>query len=282
MVFEADRSGSRADTLLFLVCVALSLVAMALPARWRDPLAGGLRRTILAPFLALQEASIQIQTSRAAFVVLEQQRDSAALAATFLPALRAENERLRGLLGLAERLGSGYVPAEVLHQAEPTSPLTLVVAAGTRDGVRPLAAVVNSAGLIGVVASAGTRTSTVLTWAHPDFRASAMAVDGSVVGIVGPAAGGGSGVWLLELSGVPYRDSIAAGTPIVTAGLGGVIPRGIPLGVVMGIAGEERGWERRYLIRPAAQPGAAGHVMVLQASGTADLGPAFPQGGAAR
>jgi len=122
MALEADRIGSRADTFLFLVCVSLSLVAMALPASWRDPMAGLLRRSVLAPFLVLQEQSTQFQTSRARFIALERQRDSAALAATFLPALRAENERLRSLLGLGERLGSGYVPAEVLHQAEPTSP----------------------------------------------------------------------------------------------------------------------------------------------------------------
>ncbi len=282
MALDTDRYGSRADTLLFLVCLALSLVAMALPTPWRDPLAGALRRTILAPFLALQETSIQIQTSRARFVALERQRDSAALAATFLPALRAENDRLRALLGLAERLGTGYVPAEVLHQAEPTSALVLLVAAGSRDGVLPLAPVVSSEGLIGIVAHVGARTSAVLTWAHPDFRASAMAVDGSVAGIVGPAAGGGQTVWLLELRGVPYRDSIAAGTPIVTAGLGGVIPRGIPLGVVIGLAGEERGWERRYLVRPAAQPGGAAHVMVLRAASDADLAAVFRPGGAAR
>lgn len=265
MALEADRYGSRADTLLFLVCVALSLVAMALPPGVRDPLAGTLRRSILAPLLALQEQSTQFQTSRARFTALEQQRDSAALAATFLPALREENQRLRRLLGLAERLGTGYVPAEVLHQAEPTSPLMLVVAAGSRDGVRPLAPVVSPEGLLGIVSSVDPGTSVVLTWAHPEFRASAMASDGSVFGIVGPAGEGSAGAWLLELRGVPYRDSVPAGTPIVTAGLGGVIPRGIPIGIVAGVSGEEPGWVRNYLVRPAAQPAGAAHVMVLRA-----------------
>ena len=32
MALEADRTGSRADTFLFLACVSLSLVAMALGA----------------------------------------------------------------------------------------------------------------------------------------------------------------------------------------------------------------------------------------------------------
>ncbi len=279
MALEAERYGSRADTLAFLVCVALSLVAMALPTGWQNRLTGALRRSVLSPLLAVQEQSVQIQTSRARFVLLEQQRDSAALVATFLPALRAENDRLRALLGLGDRLRTGFVPAEVLHQAEPTSPLMLIVSAGRRQGVEPLAPVVAPAGLIGTVASAGATTSVVVTWAHPEFRASAMAADGSVVGIVGPAGGTSGQAWLLELRGVPYRQTVADGTPIVTAGLGGVIPRGIPIGVVMGVASEQPGWERSYLVRPAAQPGGVAHVMVLRVGADADLSRAFAGAG---
>lgn len=275
MAVEPQRYGSRADTLLLLVCVALSLVVMAVPPAWRDPLAGALRRSVLSPLLALQEQSLQIQTSRARFVALERQRDSAALAATFLPALRAENDRLRALLGLTERMRAAFVPAEVLHQPEPTSALMLVVSAGREAGVRLLAPVVSPDGLIGVVARVGATSSTVVTWAHPDFRASAMAPNGSVVGIVRPAEASSRTAWLLELRGVPYRDSVPAGTPIVTAGLGGVLPRGIPLGTVVGVAGEELGWERSYLVRPAAQPGGEPHVLILLAAASADLAPAF-------
>src|SRR3989449_4125702 len=81
------------------------------------------------------------------------QRDSAALAATFLPELRSENTRLRSLLGLGTRLSSGYVPAEVLHEPEPSSALTFIVSAGKNQGVKPLSAVVSPEGLVGIVRS---------------------------------------------------------------------------------------------------------------------------------
>ena len=170
----ADRYSSRADTLVFLACVALSLAAMSLPTAWREPFARVLRQTVLAPLLALQQQSELLRTSRARFQRMEAQRDSAMLAATFLPELRTENARLRNLLGLGSRLGSGYVAAEVLHQAEPTSALTLIVSAGRQQGVRPFAPVVSAEGLVGVVSAADAHTSTVVTWAHPEFRASAM------------------------------------------------------------------------------------------------------------
>lgn len=266
MALAADRYASRADTLVFLGCVLLSLVALSLPEGWRDPIAKGLRQTVLAPLLALQEQFEQFRTSRARLEAVVAQRDSAALAATFLPELRSENARLRSLLGLGARLETGYVPAEVLHQAEPTDALTLVVSAGKKQGVRPLSGVVSPEGLVGIVSAVDAQTSIVVTWAHPEFRASAMAADGSVYGIVAPHGTEGPGVWLLELRGVPYRQLVPGGTMILTSGLGGVLPRGIPLGSVVGVIGEAEGWERTYLVRPAVQPAAVSHVMILASS----------------
>lgn len=277
MAFGADRYASRADTLIFLGCVGLSLAAMSLPDGWRDPIAQGLRQSVLAPFLALQQQTELLSAARARYDAVVAQRDSTALAATFLPELRSENARLRTLLGLGARLGWGYVPAEVLHQPEPTNPLSFVVSAGRRAGVRALAGVVSPEGLVGLVAAVDAQTSVVLSWAHPEFRASAIAADGSVVGMVGPHGAEGPAVWLLELNGVPYRQQVVDGTVILTSGLGGVFPRGIPIGTVVGPAGEAKGWERTYLVRPFVHPAALSHVMILtSARGTgADIRGAF-------
>src|SRR5947208_2228565 len=263
MALGADRYASRGDTFAFFGWVLLSVAAMSLPERIRDPLARGLRQTVLAPFLALQQQTELLSASLARYDAVVAQRDSVALAATFLPELRSENTRLRSLLGLSARLGGGYVSAEILHQPEPTNPLSFVVSAGKREGVRPLSAVVSPEGLVGLVASVDEHTSVVLSWAHPEFRASAVAQDGSVVGIAAPHGGKAPSMWLLELQGVLYRQQVPAGTVIVTSGLGGVFPRGIPIGVVIGPEGEAKGWGRTYLVRPAVHPAALSHVMIL-------------------
>src|SRR5438132_13782223 len=143
MALRADRYASRADTLVFIGCVLLARAAMAVPDRLRGPFARTLRQTVLAPLLALQEQTERISAALERYDEVVAQRDSAALAATFLAELRSENLRLRGLLGLGPRLGSGYVPAEVLHQAEPTNALTFLIAAALRHGVNPVAAVVS-------------------------------------------------------------------------------------------------------------------------------------------
>src|SRR5437899_1663820 len=180
MALGADRYASRADTLVFRGCVLLSGAAMSLPGRLRDPLARALRQTVLAPFLSLQQRIERLSASLARYDAVVAQRDSAALVATFLPELRGENTRLRSLLGLGTRLGTGYIPAEVLRESEPTSPLTFIVSAGKKQGVKPLSAVVSPEGLVGIVSTVDQQTSVVVTWAHPEFRASAMAADGSV------------------------------------------------------------------------------------------------------
>src|ERR1051325_6881267 len=95
MALGADRYASRADTLVFLGCVLLSLAAMSLPDRVRDRFAAALQRTVLAPFLALQRQTDLVSASLQRYDAVVAQRDSAALAATFLPELRSENARLR-------------------------------------------------------------------------------------------------------------------------------------------------------------------------------------------
>src|SRR3989441_6158544 len=167
MALGADRYASRADTLIFIGCVLLSLAAMGLPDRMREPFARTLRQTVLAPLLALQQQTERLSAALERYDAVVAQRDSAALAATFLTELRSENQRLRGLLGLGPRLGSGYVPAEVLHQAEPTNALTFLISAGRRQGGKPLAAGGGPGGRLGGGGSGGAPTTVAGPWAHP-------------------------------------------------------------------------------------------------------------------
>jgi rod shape-determining protein MreC len=263
-MLEPDRTFARRDTALFVLCVALSVGALFAPEPWQFAMASTARNTALAPLIALQRRAEASRTSRARFEALTAQRDSATLAAQDLPSILSENAELRQLLGLARRLPERGVPAEVLHQPLPTDSRTLLLSAGRNAGVAVFQPVVASEGLIGVIRSAGPSTSIVMTWAHPDFRASAVTLDGSVSGIVGVTPDASIREPMLELRGVPYRDSVAVGSEVITSGLGGVYPRGIPLGTVVGVSRQAEGWERVYLVRPAAAPARASHVLVLR------------------
>jgi rod shape-determining protein MreC len=274
MTSGSDRSLSRRDNALFIACVVLAVLMLVRPD-WGGAVTRAIRESVLQPFLWLQARAEASRTSRAAFDRLRAERDSAVHAAQFLPSLRAENQRLRKLLGLAARLPIPYVAAEVLHQSLPTDGRTLILSAGSRAGVRRFDPVVGAEGLLGVVRSVEPERSLAITWAHADFRASAFTLPGQVFGVVAPAQQLTGSDQLLQLRGVAIRDSVPNGTLVVTSGLGGVYPQGIPIGTVFGIGTEETGWERVYLLRPAASPEEASQVLILRGGSTAAAGPAF-------
>jgi rod shape-determining protein MreC len=276
MASASERSYTRRDTAIFLACMVLSLVGLFSPSAWGLGISNALRDTVLAPLVWLQARAEEGRTSRARLQAITLQRDSAAYLAQGIPSLAAENARLRQLLALSARISTPYVAAEVLRQTQATDGRTLLLDVGRSDLVSEFDPVVAPEGLIGMVLSAGERSSVVMTWAHPEFRVSAYTVGGSTSGVVAPALSGLGAEGTLELRGVPYRDSVPAGTLVLSSGLGGVYPKGIPVGTVTGVVREQAGWERVYRLLPAASPGAVAHVLVLISRPGASLERAFP------
>jgi len=259
----AVRSGTRTDFVLLAICAAVSLL-LNIPSPWREPVSGGFRRTVLAPFIALQKRA---ELTRAAFEAHETvtlHSDSVAARALAANSLQSENDRLRRILGLAGRLEYGFVPAEALHDARNSDEFTLALTAGGNAGVRQFSPVVAPEGLVGMISTVDPQTSLAITWQHPDFRVSAKTVDGTVYGIVAAHLGSGVDRYLLELRGVAFRNTLKPGTLVVSSGVGGVYPVGIPVGTVVRELKTAEGWARTYLMQPAVQPSDVGAVMILQ------------------
>jgi rod shape-determining protein MreC len=275
MLTASDRTYSRRDTATLLVCVALSLVVLLLPPALGQGVAASLRESVLAPAIWLQARAQEGRTSRARFAAVVSQRDSAAASAQAMPLLTAENLRLRELLDLGRRIRLRHAAAEVLHQPSATDDRMLLLDVGAEDGVRGFEPVIAPEGLVGAVFNVTSRTATVMTWAHPEFRVSAFTADGRVFGLVAPSSGGSASEAALEFRAASYRDTLAPGTLVLSSGLGGVYPKGIPVGRVEGVAREQEGWERVYRLLPAANPSAVSHVMVMLERGDS-LSEAFP------
>ena len=276
MASASERSYTRRDTVMFLACLGLSLVGLFSPSSWGQGISDTLRDTVLAPLVWLQARAEEGRTSRARLKAITLQRDSAAYLAQGIPSLVAENQRLRQLLALRGRISTPYVAAEVLHQTQATDGRTLLIDVGRSDLVSEFDPVVAPEGLIGMVLTAGEHPRGVLTGAPPVFGVRASRVGGHARGGAAPALSGLGGEGALELRGVPYRDSVPPGTLVLSSGLGGVYPKGIPVGTVTGVAREQAGWERVYRLLPAASPGAIAHVLVLVSPPGASLERAFP------
>jgi rod shape-determining protein MreC len=272
-VARTGRISSRTDVVLFGACVALSLLAMALPIQVREPVASALRRTLVAPLLKLQEGSERWRAAYLSSQREELKRDTLALAAARVPTLENENDRLRKLLGLGSGLKWGFIPAEARQGRGRAEDFTVTLSAGSNAGVRERSLVVAPEGIVGLVQTVDPTLSLAILFAHPDFRVSAMSADGSAFGIVQPhVTSSGSSRdqaflrserYLLEMRGVPFRATLKPGAVVYSSGLGGIYPKGIPVGVVMGEIKTTEAWARTYILRPAVNPAELSAVMIL-------------------
>jgi rod shape-determining protein MreC len=263
-VARALRSSNRGDLMVLGACALLALVARGLPANMRDPIATSMRRTFLAPLVMLQERA---EASRRSLSLDQQRtevRDSVTLKAMTVTSLESENERLRQVIGLGSRIKWGFIAAEAIHGRGVRDVTTMTLTAGSTAGVKRLSPVIAPEGVVGMVTDVDPTMSQAMIWTHPDFRVSAMSEDGSAFGIVeGHLASATSG-YLMELRGIPFRTALKPGTLIVSSGLGGVWPRGIPIGRVIEEVKTSEGWARTYLIKPSVSPADIGAVMIVR------------------
>lgn len=266
---RGTRTGSGFDYSLLGICMVASIVTLVLPPSTRGRSAAALRRTVAAPFVELQRRA---ELSRAAFLsynVRVERMGEASQLQNEVRSLDTENQRLRAMLGLGSRLKWGFVIGEaspaglesdlVAHQILQSFNIT----EGSRAGVQPFTPVVNDRGLVGMVELVDGSTSQAISYLHPDFRVSATTPNDSAVGIVQAYLGGGADRGLLEMRGVPFRSPLKAGQLIVSSGLGGTYPRGIPVGTVIRENPTAEKWARAYLLQPAAPLASLGPVFLL-------------------
>lgn len=259
----AARADSGVDTLVAAACALVAIILLLLPEAPRDRVAGAIRGNLVGPLAAMQERAVVAGRAFSVNDSLQQVNDSVLARSLRLSAVEAENERLRGLLGLGRALEWGYTPAEALVGRTDGAQHTLLLSAGAEQGVARFSAVVAADGLVGMVEEVDARTSVAIIWPHPDFRVSATTLDGAAFGIVTAHRGDGVEDWLLEMHGVPYRAELRAGTPVVSSGLGGIFPRGVLIGTVLRELRTGRGWARSYVLRPAVRPSEITAVMIL-------------------
>lgn len=252
--------------MIVLVAAALlALVSRGLPPNLRDPIASSMRRTFLAPLVMLQERA---EASRRSLLLDAERtaiRDSVALRAMTVASLESENDRLRQLIGLGARVRWGFVPAEAIHGRGVRDVTTMTLTAGSNAGIRRLSPVISPEGVVGMVTNVDPTMSEAMIWTHPDFRVSAMSEDGSAFGIVQAHEASATTGYLMELRGIPFRSQLKPGQLIVSSGLGGVWPRGIPIGTVMSeVRSVAEAWARTYLLKPVVSPADVGAVMILR------------------
>lgn len=246
----------RRDLLVAAVLAAVALVFSAgLDARGQMVVIRSLRSSVLRPFIATHE----VFESRAGLAVrvvdLEERADTLAERLLESADLAAENRQLRALLDLPGRDAGRFFVVELVPGHTPAGePSGFQVR--TRSGLvfDPPLAVASPDGLLGVVRTARGRIGMGEYWTHPDFRVAVVTADGATSGIV-RAFVDEKGDQIMLLQGVPFQTDVPAGTRLVTSGVGGIYPRGLPVGRVLAEHEQQLGWTHSFLVEPAVRPG---------------------------
>jgi rod shape-determining protein MreC len=273
---EPERTGGRRQGILAGTFLILALATSYLPKGAQQDIAWSLRATLLRPFLATQEHLAAAKLRSRKVEALQARLDSLTVVLATQSELGDENRTLRALLGLSARIGPSFRPASILRPGTPGSESTFLVDLGSANGVVVGAPVVDPYGLVGVIREVRSRTSVGMDWTHPDFRASAMLADGTGFGLVEDRRGTFREEDRMVLNGMPYHESVPNGTLVLTSGLGGRFPRGIPIGRTDGVAETQGGWLKSYWLRPMVQPASVTHVLVAVGKPALDVSRAWP------
>ena len=270
---EPETKTGRQPGMLAVTFVILALSLSYLPATTQQRIARTMRATVLRPFLATQDRLASARMNARDVEELMAQIDSMTAVLSTQAALSDENRALRRLLDLAERAGPTFLPATVLRAGTAGSESMFLVTVGSVQGVYEGAPVVTRNGLLGVIREVQKEISRGMDWTHPDFVASAMLEDGTMFGFVGNRRGAFREVDRLVLDGMAYNEEALPGTRVLTSGLSGVYPRGIPVGVIDEVEETQEEWRKSYWLRPMVEAGQVTHVLIATRGSSDDISP---------
>ena len=172
--------------------------------------------------------------------------------------LLLENERLRDLLGFKKLHPLSSVMAQVIAKDSSPSSRTITLNKGDDDGIAKDMAVITAAGVVGRVQAVLPGTAKVILLTDP---ASTLAVrvqrnreEGLLEGKLDRCA----------LKYVSYYADIQEGDLLVTSGLDGIYPKGLPVATVVKVSKHEANAFQTVIAQPAVSLSRMEEALVLR------------------
>lgn len=264
--------------LMFFVVLALLLMVLDARFRYAESLRAGL--ALLAyPFQRVAMAPVQLATGVVEFFssqvrlqrendVLRERQLRAAKDLLTLEALAAENAQLRRLVDARERLPRKSTLAEILYAGRDPFSRKVVIDKGSAKGIQPGLPVVDDVGVIGQVTRVYPLLAEVTLITDKD-----QAIPVQIVrnGLRAVAYGAGDGA-TLDLRFMAANADILNGDVLVTSGIDGTYPAGIPVARVARIERDAAYAFAKIVCVPAA--GTDRHNQILVLATDANLPPA--------
>ena len=169
-----------------------------------------------------------------------------------------ESQRLQGLLAMRETSRTNYLAARIVGKDATNWFKTLLIDRGSQAGLRRNLPVVAPDGLVGRVVEVTPYTAKVQLITDPVSASGGLLQRTRVTGIVSGNLGAG-----LKVRYLPLLADVVVGDEVVTSGMGGVFPKGIPVGRVVAVERKSGALFQEAVLQPKVDLGRLEEVLIL-------------------
>ena len=269
---RADTTVLRQFTVLFVAALALLVARDSVPVRT----AAGAVTTALVPveralsgagagITTFTEAIGEIQRLRADNARLRGEVDALTLESVRLREQAVTNAQAERLAAEAARIPYETVAAPVIAR-DPSGVLqTVMIGAGTDDGVKVGHVVMSRQGVVGRVSEVGAGYSKVLLVTDPASNVSALVQGSRATGIVRGQYGDTLVMeWILQTEEVAVNDVVITAGLAIGEELRSLYPKGLVIGTVVGLDRAENSAYKRAIVLPAVDLRRLEHVLIVK------------------
>ncbi len=180
---------------------------------------------------------------------------------TSMEEMRKENLRLKRLLSFTDEQPYNKIMAQVVGWDSANEFKVIRLNKGTKHGIRTMAPVVTDHGLVGYVYRATENYSDVLTILDQNNRVDIVVERTRTHGIV-------EGVFNFKcaLKYITRNEPVEVGDKLITAGVGGIYPKGLKVGMITDITKENFGMTLSIEVVPSVDFDKLEEVLVLTPS----------------
>lgn len=169
-----------------------------------------------------------------------------------------ETQRLQRLLAVRQTSQAEFLAARVVGKDATNWFKTILLDRGSQEGVRRNLPVLAPDGLVGRVVEVTPTSAKVQLLTDPVSAVGALIQRTRVTGIVTGNLGAGARVRYL-----PLMADVVVGDEMVTSGMGGVFPKGIPIGRISALERRSGALFQEATIRPAVDLARLEEVLIL-------------------
>lgn len=169
-----------------------------------------------------------------------------------------ELARLHTLVRFDDKWDYPIVTARVVGHNPGRFLTTLVINRGTHHGVRENMPVFSMNGLVGKVTKASVTHSRVQLMVDPNLKLSVLERRTRVVGFLESMDG------RMLTAMIPTHAGVKAGDTLITSGLGGIFPKGIPVGTVKAVRQSDWDVMRQMDVEPFQEFTSLEEVFVME------------------